>query len=161
MFKTIMTALFLTLSSFSYAVERPNFFEDFEVEDEYFIHHVGSGYTNLEQRLYLEAVRDFNEAHMIFRQDVNIPRELEFILVFGELIAYDNLGMQDRCEQILGRFFINVMASEGEVDEDDDDDMLTPEDEKAVGYMRALASLAPSQDIARVLHTFLDGMEAN
>ena len=114
---------------------------------------IGSGNDNLFAHKYTAATRDFQKAFALLTQIKYRCPELEFLIFFGQTIAYDNLGAKDRCQEALSSLLIALHeekynqnmepTSPSEGSEEDD--------REAIDMLKNLANLAISPEIQEIL----------
>jgi hypothetical protein len=158
MLKLAITSIFLGATLFSFSTENTSFFSEIKSDaNDPFYQYIGFGSVNLFSGDYFAALENFNRAES-FREG---PIEL-FWVSFGKAIAYDSLGMGDRCNQAIGSLFLTIYAFADEEDEEsfeEEDDFTSQEATQAWEFMRQLASLAPSPNVRNLLVQLINDME--
>ena len=80
----------------------------------------------------------------------------QFFLLFGQAIAYDQLGNRAACQQAIGALCLTMSGS----DDDSEDDYVThysqETGELVVSFLRAVVATAPSADVKALLTEMVD-----
>ncbi len=127
------------------------------------IAYAASGNLHLMLRDFEVALADYHKATICAEQsDKETAEAVEFFVLFGQTIAYDNLQLKDKAEQSLSALILSLNEDEDDEEESDDE-----EDEEWVEFqqeiykmMLRLANLAPSDDIREILISIIeDGWE--
>jgi hypothetical protein len=106
--------------------------------------------VNLISQNYSSAFDDFQKVLQTV-SDSN-DNGIEFLTLFGMVIACDNLGLKDSCEQYLTRIKILIDS----VDEEDDDfTEASPENKKVPCYLATIANMSPTVEIKSILMSFI------
>jgi hypothetical protein len=108
----------------------------------------------------LDALEFFEQASVLIGKTDPSFNFINFFLYFGQVAAFDYLGMRDSCNQAIGSLIL--LVNEEDEDDDDDDDILT-EGESAlfkllVQVLNSIASKAPSQEVRNLLLGLVDEM---
>jgi tetratricopeptide (TPR) repeat protein len=116
--------------------------------------YLSCGHVNLMSKRYSSALDDYQKALNVLNGSND--NGIEFLILFGMVVAYDNLNLTDLCENTILQVRTLIDAS---YEEDDDIMQYTlPEeeaDDRALTYLEALASMAPSIDIRNALLSFI------
>jgi hypothetical protein len=138
--------------------------------------YAASGNMHLMLRDFEMALEDFRRASFYAEQGGQESEdEADFITLFGQVVAYDNLNMRDKCDQALSALILSINEDDDEEEEEDDDDFnfSLKESDKMVQelatlaiqvyfygefykMMRELALLAPSDNVREALISILD-----
>jgi tetratricopeptide (TPR) repeat protein len=156
MLRVLALAIFLGISFVSYAEEEAEDDELFAQDvNEMILAYVGNGNAQLLLKDYKIALKSFKKASYLLDESNEDYEAIAFLINFGKVIAYDNLGQKDLSEQALAALLV-AMNDEDETDDNEDIDENTKE---VLDVMRTLASLAPSADIKEVLLFVVNEME--
>lgn len=123
--------------------------------------YVSCGIENLWTRQYLPALKDFERASTLLDGMENCLSEIHFLLSFGKVIAYDNLGWRKDCQQAAGSLFIIINGVEADdriANPETNDESSLQECEIGLKILRKLASLASSSDIRSSLVLIVNEM---
>ncbi len=137
--------------------------------------YAASGNIHLMLRDFEMALEDFRRASFYTEQcDQETADEAEFLTLFGQVVAYDNLNMRDKCDQALSALILSIKEGDEEEEEDDDDfNFSIKESDKLVQELATLtigvylyseyyktmcdlALLAPSDNVRETLLSILD-----
>ncbi len=123
---------------------------------------LGFGLGFLLQDQAHSALFYFSEVRELLKDADTIQPELEFILSFSEVVAYDNVGMRDQSLQALGSFFLTAHLF---VDDEEETEILTGEEEPVseedklmTALLKDIASLAHSPDIRNLMMELAEEM---
>lgn len=111
----------------------------------------GRGYANLLGNEPLRALENFRKSTAALNRPDDWAGAVSFMISFGEIVAYDMLGSRAECKQALG----SLLLAASEDDEEDDEEEIA-DDEEGVEILLALANLAPSPDIRKLLFALLE-----
>jgi len=159
MFKCVISALLCLSTGIScLAQEIPA-----EIELPYFTVHpsvvyAASGNLHLMLRDFESALEDYHKASICAEQsDQETAEIVEFFVLFGQIVAYDNLQLREKAEQSLGALILslNEEDEEEEFDEEDDGEWMEFRDEICKMMLR-MARLAPSDDIREILTSIIE-----
>lgn len=116
--------------------------------------YIGIGNFNLLLKDFKNALDAYNKAVTFIDSMSYYGPVAHFLILFGRIVAYDNLGMRQKAEEDIGRL---ILVGQEFLDDDDDDD----EDEEEDGQeelcelmdtmMVKIANLAISEDIRNFL----------
>ncbi|MEM8727516.1 MAG: hypothetical protein AAGE99_02220 [Chlamydiota bacterium] len=126
--------------------------------------YIGFGSESLKLQKFSSALDDFQKASALLGKPEDHPPELDMLILFGKVIACDNLGLKDdrlRCLNDLA----SIINSENEVESFDppyDDDNFSSEDDQEAMEITSdlyhLASLACSEDVKEELFFVINKM---
>lgn len=114
MLKSILIALLFATTSFSFS-EQINIQVEIEDDDDLFFAHYINGYVNLATENYFFALDCFDKASLCVPSEDSLEN---FFVQFGRVIAYDNLGLQERCQNAI-ETLSRLMDDESEENDDD------------------------------------------
>ena len=121
---------------------------------------IARGSLNLFSNEPRAALKNFQKA-LTFSHKSEDPEAMEFIVLFGQVIAYDMLGLRENCGEAAFSLLYAMQNCE-----DDDDGMDYPEDftslmEEAEAFemLRSLASIAPTSAVRNFLFSLIDEIE--
>lgn len=123
--------------------------------------HVGQGINSLLLKDHKQALYEFKAAMSVIREELNPFPEIEFMLRFGEIVAYDNLGCRSELEQALGRLFIIINNTEEDEEGGDSESSLHDvynQCNLAIRILKKMADLSPSLDVRSSLLLIIDEM---
>jgi tetratricopeptide (TPR) repeat protein len=123
------------------------------------IAYAASGNVHLMLRDFELALEDFRKASICAEQsDPETAEAVEFFVLFGQAIAYDNLQLREKSEQSLSALILSLHEDddeEEEIDYEDDEDSIEFQNE-IFKMMLRLANLAPSDDIREILISIVE-----
>src|SRR5271156_3333067 len=67
---------------------------------------IWNGNANLRSQNYTGALENFALATAFLENAEGSFPEVDFLIHFGQVVAYDNLGLPDQCRQALGSMFL-------------------------------------------------------
>ena len=153
MIKFALATILFTAATPVFATDLSQFSQTFQINDETLsLVYLGCGNTNLLASRYEMALEDFRKADSVRNRSDRFS-DVQFGILFGKIIAYDNLGERSKCEQVIGNLFLLACEYDDEEDSDAEED---PNDALISAYMRKLASCAASQDVRDFLFALLD-----
>jgi|GEM_PF-6701401 len=125
--------------------------------------YAASGNVHLMLRDFEVALEDFRKASICAEQsDPETAESVEFFVLFGQTVAYDNLQLREKSEQSLSALILSLNQDDDEEeeeeefeDEEDYNDWLEFHTEMYKMLLR-LASLAPSDDIREILTSIIE-----
>ncbi len=160
MFKWILPALFFGAGISCFSEEKiENVYEASLHNESLALVYVGRGNENLIYHRDAFALEDFTKASTLL-EELN-PRsiELDFLICFGKVIAYDNLGLRSECQNALASLFFIIEDEEDDGTESDFlQDNLSQDYEEADMLLRQLANLAHSPKVRDLLLSLVDKM---
>jgi hypothetical protein len=120
-----------------------------------------SGYINISLKNPAEAIENFKQAKFFFSENDFFM----FFILFGETIAYDNLGSTYKKESL--KNLISLINDLDEEFDDDDDEEFDDDDEEfelllfktVATLLRNYASFSSSDDIRISLCSIIDSIE--
>jgi tetratricopeptide (TPR) repeat protein len=137
--------------------------------------YAAAGNMHLLLKDFETALEDFRKASFCIEQCSQERADIaEFLSLFGQVIAYDNLNRREECEQVLGALILSTNDEEEEEDEEDDDfEFSLKEKDKLVQkliemtvqvfliteahtMLLDLAHMAPSEDVREALITIIN-----
>jgi hypothetical protein len=125
---------------------------------------VGCGNESLLSCNYSRALDEFDKASSLLKKLEEPCLELDFLISFGKVIAYDNLGLKQECQNSLTSLFL-ILNEEEDINEnyelDNSTNQLPEEYAEADQIMKKLALLAYSPNIRGLLLSLLDEMFEN
>ena len=96
--KFLLTALMLAIFSFLSPCYAETSLEKFERHDESLaLVYIGFGCESLKLQKFASALDDFQTASSLLGKREDYLPELDVLILFGMIIAYDNLGLKDDC----------------------------------------------------------------
>ncbi len=111
--------------------------------------YLSCGNVNLLSQNYSSAFDDYQRALDALTNSSS--NGLEFLILFGMVIACDNLHLTDLCKFNILR--INALINSAE--EDGVTEYLTTEDDEVTSYLKALANMSPSIEIRDTLQFYI------
>ena len=117
--------------------------------------HIGSANSKLLHYDPAPALEDLQRASLVLEK-LNQPRELNFLITFGKVVAYDNLGLEEECYAAMTSLFYIFNQEKQELEESLVAREPTYDDyERAAELMRRLAIMAPSPNVRNFLLSFV------
>lgn len=159
--RLIMIAVLLAFVNNCFSVESASTAQNNESHQESLaVIYIGCGNGNLLYQDYSSALEDFQRASSVLDKcDCHCP-ELDFLIAFGRVIAYDNLGLEDKCYATMTSL-LRIFNEEKNADDDFGSNGLEDESseyyEEAGELLRKLAGLA-SSSVRNFLLSFVDEM---
>lgn len=122
--------------------------------------YIGAGNLHVLLKDFDVALQDYNKAVTYIDPFEYYGAIANFWVLFGRIVAYDNLGMRQKAEEDIGRL---ILLTQEWADEDEDDDDDDEDDDEAYEFMTTLmtriASLAVSEDIKNFLLSIIEDDE--
>jgi hypothetical protein len=118
-----------------------------------------TGYLHLMLHDFEMALEDFRKATYCAEQcDAETAEEVECMVLFGQVIAYDNLNLRDDCDRaLLALLTMHVEEDDFDVDDEEED---SEEDKQFNEEMHTmiydLAQLCPSDDVRNTLTSLIE-----
>jgi len=163
--KCLLTGLMLAIFSFHPSCYSEFSAEKFDRHDESLsLVYIGFGSASLKLQKFSSALDDFQKAFALLGKPEDHPPELDALILFGKVIAYDNLGLKDDCLRWLADLkSITHLESEIESSElsYDYNDFSLEDYQDAIGTtsdLCHLASLACSKEIKQELFLVINKM---
>lgn len=120
--------------------------------------YTAAGHLHLMLRDFEMALQDFRKATFCAEQsDEETAEDVELMVRFGQVIAYDNLNLRDDCERTLQALLMSSEKSEPdeeEEEEESEEDKQVSEEVHTMFYN--LAQLCPSDDIREALTSLIE-----
>lgn len=125
--------------------------------------YLGYGNANLLAGDYACAIENFQLASLCSKRSANHSYEIDFLVAFGEAIAFDNLGLKDECQSCIGSLFVILSEEEqsleeGSFEESNEDTLSSSDYEEINSQLHKLANLAPSAYVRELLCNIVDEM---
>ncbi len=159
MFKTMLSVLFLGMGLSCFSEECVHGLQSTEVnldEEKQVLFYIGCGNNHLLSNDFSYALEDFQMASNVLSQRENRSPEQEFVIAFGKIIAYDNLGSYEQTQNALVSLFTLIFNGDEEEDDELESDESPQEyDEKGEAILKQLAGLARSPNIRELLNTLM------
>ena len=163
--KHFLTAILLAIFSFFSPCYSESSLEKFERHDESLsLVYIGCGNESLKLQKFSSALEDFQKASSLLGEPEDHPPELDVLILFGEVIAYDNIGSKDDCLRCL-RDLKSIINSENGVENSelsyDYNDFSLEDYQEAIettSDLCYLASLACSQEVKEELFLVINKM---
>ena len=163
--KYLFTVFILVIFSFYLPCYSGSSEEKFDRHDQSLsLVYIGFGNESLKLKKFSLALDDCKKAFALLGKPENHPPELDVLILFGEVIAYDNLGSKEECLKYLTELksIINSEYERESVELSYDCNDLSLEDhQKAIettSDLFHLASLACSQEIKEELFVIINNM---
>lgn len=152
-----LSNLFLFLAAtLCFSNESGRDFKEWQIKSmEYF----ASRSANLLTQEPWHALENFQKASTLVDQSDNSSNIINFLILFGQTVAYDTLGFREQCIQSLGSLFLVINECDLEETENEDEEespSLTDESIDDLEILRTLAQLAPSADVKELLLSLVD-----
>jgi|GEM_PF-2690189 tetratricopeptide (TPR) repeat protein len=126
--------------------------------------YIGFGNESLSLKKFSSALDDFQKAFSLLGKPEDHPPELDVLILFGEVIAYDNLGLKDDCSKYLA-ILKSIINSDNEIEDSEfsyDYNNFSLEDyQEAIettSDLYHLASIACSKEIKEELFLIINKM---
>ncbi|MDN3509344.1 MAG: hypothetical protein P0S93_04950 [Candidatus Neptunochlamydia sp.] len=126
--------------------------------------YIGFGSKSLKLQKFSSALDDFQKASALLGKPEDHPPELDVLILFGKVIAYDNLGLKDDCLRCLNDLK-SIINSENEVESPvlsyDYNDFSLEDYQEAIettSDLCHLASLTCSKDVKEELFLVVNKM---
>jgi hypothetical protein len=155
----LLTALFLGIGIFCFSNDMQQADPEWPRESLLFLAY-GNESLLLNQPSY--ALENYQEAREILHASDGFFPAIDFLISFGEAIAYDLLGCHEQCQQSLDELLVIYDENDDEEEEEEDSES----DEytsfcciEVMKYLRTLAYKAPSPDVRKFLLSLINGME--
>lgn len=117
--------------------------------------YLGVGNLNILLKDFPAALDAYNKAMTYIDPLSYYSPFANFLILFGRIVAYDNLGMRQKAEEDIGRLIL--LAQEFPDDEDEEEDEEEDEICEVIDVLMAkIASLAISEDIKNFLLSIID-----
>jgi hypothetical protein len=132
-------------------------------EDLALIHFI-YGIENLLSKNFILALEDFEKASLLLERLSTDSLELDFLIDFGKIIAFDNLGLKNLCQKTMNSLVI-ILYKNGE-DENfsmrrDETLPSLKEYEEAAEVLKTLTLLAPSTNVREFLQSLIDELSSH
>jgi tetratricopeptide (TPR) repeat protein len=122
--------------------------------------HIADGNAYLLSGKTWQALEQFQKASSYIDKSDASASPIGFFVVFGQVIAYDRLGLHDLCKQAIGALFLTINEYDEEEDSlDENDEQINEKDEDptmAIQFLQNLARLAPSDEVRELLFSIVD-----
>jgi hypothetical protein len=164
MFKFVVTAVLFVGTSYScFSRDIPKNVElPFGIVASPAVVYAGCGNIHLLLGDFEFALEDFRKASL-YLEYCESPEISEFMILFGQIVAYDNLNQRDKCEQALGSLLLSMQNFDDEEEYDDDGAEIDIDFERmyaeSIKMMKRLAVLASSDDVREFLLSIVDEMD--
>ena len=126
--------------------------------------YIGCGNDGLKLQKFSSAIEDFQKASALLGEREDHPVELDVLILFGQVIAYDNVGLKEDCLGCLSKLK-SIIHAENEMESStffyDYNDFSLEEYQEAVetnSDLYHLASLSCSQEVQEELFTMIHKM---
>jgi hypothetical protein len=134
--------------------------------------YVGCGNMHLLLKDFELALRDFQRAEAyLYRYPyplVDPSPGVECMIHFGRAVAYDNLGLSDKCSESIGRILL-LVSKNTDYDDDSEDSDENEEEDKDPVYkavceashliFRRIAETASTEEVKKFLLSIVEGFE--
>lgn len=161
-YKLILAVLLLGFSYSSFAEEIPQLDDKWNLHnDSLALVYIGRGNENLLEHHYSQALSDFQyAASLLNNEKIHIP-ELDFLICFGQIIAYDNLGLKDQCQNAMLSLFLIITQNDDETCNDDQSGVVDSNSDQeeyieGAALMMKLINLAPSPSVREFLFSLIE-----
>jgi hypothetical protein len=124
--------------------------------------YLGHGNASLLAHEPWQALEFFQKATVSLNASDCSSCVVQFLISFGQAVAFDTLGFDEQCRQSLGALLLAINDYETRNSDEEVDDIVVPlldsEYAEAIDSLRALANMAASPDVRELLCAFVDEM---
>jgi hypothetical protein len=121
-----------------------------------------NGYRQLLLNESKQALTDFENATASLEDIDKSSCAINFLISFGQVIAYDSLGFREECMQSVGSLLFAITAYDERnygTEIGTSQDVLSPiEYETTIGFLTTLSTVAPSPEVQDLLFSIIDEM---
>lgn len=120
--------------------------------------HLSNGTINLLSHEPWHALENFQKASTLLDMSDHSSLIINFLIFFGQAVAYDCLGFHEQCKQAIGSLFFSINGYDSDVSTTDGQyiDSNSHEYASSVQFLRNLAAIAPSYEVRELLFSIID-----